>query len=600
MPENEYKYLDHAGLTRFKGKIQDILDTKVDKENGKYIVTVDSTLSTTSTNPVQNKVIASKLGSTDISSIGDGSVTGAISALNTDKLSIRPAGSTLLTSGQNLNSLGIGNYYTNSSSLTQSLVNAPAGLDTAIRLFVMDIGYGGIPYGLQIIVYNSGMYWRRCLNSDGSSWSAWVKFVDPKGDINYIVKGLSTSEKDFNNFLDNTWVWANNTAGEFTNAPASNMAFHVFTEKSPVSAHYLQIAYTYTGDTVYVRTRVGNSWNAWIKTPTRSEVDQLKTDFRTFKNHAPSNNTDFNTLTDPGFYYIADVSSAANAPQQVYGYLNMLVLSNSTGTIVTQILFGGRQSNYPASHRIWIRYCNSGTWNSTWDEYTNRTEIDKLNNDITTPTLVDDCNNATDPRVVYYANSTSSNRPDTTRYPTVWWFVRPFAKYGTNDLFQIATPISTSAEGSVVYTRSKVSGTGWSAWRRIIIETDLNLTRATYTPTITAEASSSTATFDNMSFTYFKQAGSFLVVSGRFRVAEAGSVDTYIRISIPSGFKTLDNGVGNLGVVATSPYNGNWFELRTADNGTYIRLVRSGGNTSLPSLLTNTYVTIFAFIPLKP
>ena len=46
-------------------------------------VTVDSALSTTSTNPVQNQVIGNIIGDTDISAIGDGTITGAIDALNT-------------------------------------------------------------------------------------------------------------------------------------------------------------------------------------------------------------------------------------------------------------------------------------------------------------------------------------------------------------------------------------------------------------------------------------------------------------------------------------------------------------------------------------
>lgn len=46
-------------------------------------VTVDSTLSTTSVNPVQNQVLGNIIGNTSISGIGDGTVTGAISSLNT-------------------------------------------------------------------------------------------------------------------------------------------------------------------------------------------------------------------------------------------------------------------------------------------------------------------------------------------------------------------------------------------------------------------------------------------------------------------------------------------------------------------------------------
>lgn len=78
------KYLDENGLLYFWGKIKTALGTKVDKVDGKGLssndytsdekiklsgidegannITVDSSLSSTSTNPVQNKVIYSALG----------------------------------------------------------------------------------------------------------------------------------------------------------------------------------------------------------------------------------------------------------------------------------------------------------------------------------------------------------------------------------------------------------------------------------------------------------------------------------------------------------------------------------------------------------
>ena len=157
MAETTYKYLDPDGLARFKSKIQDILDTKVDKETGKYLVTVDSALSSSSTNPVRNSAVTvalngklgtsgdskdntvtftsgdvandaaatswtadvgtissglthatllnrlslavknsrylkNLLGSTDISAIGGGTVTGALLKLNTDLASVHLSG----------------------------------------------------------------------------------------------------------------------------------------------------------------------------------------------------------------------------------------------------------------------------------------------------------------------------------------------------------------------------------------------------------------------------------------------------------------------------------------------------------------------------
>ncbi len=56
------KYLDDNGLLYLWQKIKGKLDDKVDKEEGKGLVTVDATLSSTSTNPVQNKAINTALG----------------------------------------------------------------------------------------------------------------------------------------------------------------------------------------------------------------------------------------------------------------------------------------------------------------------------------------------------------------------------------------------------------------------------------------------------------------------------------------------------------------------------------------------------------
>lgn len=121
------------------------------------------------------------LGATNISSLStDGTVTAALSKLNTDKVSVDPAGSTLLTSGQNLNDLFVGNYYSNSRSITESLVNIPSDVVIAFRLQVIDIGYGSTastnsPYRVQVLIANDGMYFRR-INAN-NVWSSWDKFA---------------------------------------------------------------------------------------------------------------------------------------------------------------------------------------------------------------------------------------------------------------------------------------------------------------------------------------------------------------------------------------------------------------------------------------
>lgn len=108
---------------------------------------------------------------------------GAVTQLNTDKVSVVPAGSTLLASGQNLHDLAAGNYYSNSRSLTETLVNVPAYVLTAFRLQVVDIGYASSanPYRVLILTANIGLFFKRL---DGNNvWSDWKRFADPDVDL---------------------------------------------------------------------------------------------------------------------------------------------------------------------------------------------------------------------------------------------------------------------------------------------------------------------------------------------------------------------------------------------------------------------------------
>lgn len=114
-----------------------------------------------------------------------------INALKSNKISVSRDDSTLLTSGQNLNDLNIGNYYSNSSSLTNSLINIPANLDSAFRLFVTDIGYGTNAYRTQTLVARIGMYWR-CIDSNTNTWSDWNNFANQSIDSVKINKELTT------------------------------------------------------------------------------------------------------------------------------------------------------------------------------------------------------------------------------------------------------------------------------------------------------------------------------------------------------------------------------------------------------------------------
>jgi len=75
------------------------------------------------------------------------------------------------------------------------------------------------------------------------------------------VSCRTTTETDFNNFPNNSWVWANNTSNTYTNAPSTS-AFHVMTIQN--GGYYkAQIAIGYANSGVYIRTNTGSSWTVW-------------------------------------------------------------------------------------------------------------------------------------------------------------------------------------------------------------------------------------------------------------------------------------------------------------------------------------------------
>lgn len=76
-----------------------------------------------------------------------------------------------------------------------------------------------------------------------------------------------------------------------------------------------------------------------------------------------------------------------------------------------------------------------------------------------TPILLTDCNDATDPSKVYYANGSTANRPS-----NAWFFIKCEAKSGSM-LFQNAYYMNST--DVVVYQRSRNTGGTWGAWVQV-------------------------------------------------------------------------------------------------------------------------------------
>jgi hypothetical protein len=70
------------------------------------------------------------------------------------------------------------------------------------------------------------------------------------------------STRNWNEIPPNTITWQNNLNGGDTNAPELN-AYHIITVKTVVDTYLAQIAISYAGTSIYVRTREGNTWYPW-------------------------------------------------------------------------------------------------------------------------------------------------------------------------------------------------------------------------------------------------------------------------------------------------------------------------------------------------
>lgn len=76
------------------------------------------------------------------------------------------------------------------------------------------------------------------------------------------------------------------------------------------------------------------------------------------------------------------------------------------------------------------------------------------------PVTLTDCNNATNPLIVYYANANTTNKPS-----NAYFYVRVMGA-SSNNVFQIACGINTSVP--VIFARLRKADATWTSWVRVI------------------------------------------------------------------------------------------------------------------------------------
>ena len=87
----------------------------------------------------------------------------------------------------------------------------------------------------------------------------------------------------------------------------------------------------------------------------------------------------------------------------------------------------------------------------------------ELNTDLTSPELLTDCNNATDPRKIYWANRPTG---------ASWWLIRPVVKRNSN-LVQMAYRMNNTATSeSPIYTRYTSDNGTFSDWVKLPMVTE--------------------------------------------------------------------------------------------------------------------------------
>lgn len=327
-------FLSNAGLERLWAKITDKLSIKVDKVDGKGLstndyttaeknklsgidtgankTTVDSVLSTTSTNPVQNKVVNTAISNLN-TLVGDKSVSSQISSAIASKAD---TGHTHTKS-----EVGLGNV-DNTADADKSVKYATSAGSAASVTGTVDFAHGG-----------TGR-----TNRD-SAYSALMSGGTYAGDLNdclncghYLISTSNTNHP----LQDDTYGW-----------------MHVYTKERD-SSNVLQEVTALHNLTKYVRTYNASVWTAWKEI--RTTDDLWKQEFK----YIPSG-ANLNDYVRNGIYISSSFSNTiTNLPQDGWsttGAFTLIVTGISQSTYTTQILFS---ISNPAA--IWIR--NQTNWQS--------------------------------------------------------------------------------------------------------------------------------------------------------------------------------------------------------------------------------------------
>lgn len=160
-----------------------------------------------------------------------------------------------------------------------------------------------------------------------------------------------------------------------------------------------------------------------------------------------------------------------------------------------------------------------------------------------TPILLTDCDDATDPSKIYYANGNTANRP-----AAAWWFIKCDAKSG-NMIFQ--TAYYMNATDILVYNRSRNTSGTWGSWVKVPTRAEVDALNNFFTKVINVTTSTTFTLPNNYRGTmYIHDSGS--ATCGEYMVAAtaAGNV-TYKAISAANNI-TLSDATNKLTVTPTS------------------------------------------------
>lgn len=208
------------------------------------------------------KYLYNLIGNTDISAIGNGSVTGAISQLNT--ISYQYKG--VLTSSDDLNNVKTRGFY----AITTKPANAPTTYGSLIVTVSGETVY-------QTMIRSDYIYTRAYTGSP-IAWTNWVQ-QPTRGEVDnlktyaYQYRGGLSSSDDLNNVTTRGFY---QITTQPTNSPVAWSSLMVSGGGETV---YQTL---FSSNFIYTRAYTGNpiAWTDWLKQPTRAEFDQLKSNLQ--------------------------------------------------------------------------------------------------------------------------------------------------------------------------------------------------------------------------------------------------------------------------------------------------------------------------------